>query len=203
LTGSSQQNLVIDFAHRQNIGLTINQADEVTRLNLTSVRMAENADDFEIARALCREWIDWHWHHYPSDWPKGADHPMDPQKFEAIVQDLPNLHQRPRGGIFIGSVDGNAAGCLMYHEAAAGIAEFKRMFVNENGRGYGLGRLMLERMFEQMISDGYQKVFFSSATFLTHARAMYERAGFLDIPHPAGFPNEWRDRVYFMERTLV
>jgi len=91
----------------------------------------------------------------------------------------------------------------MYHETAAGIAGFKRMFVNENSRGYGLGRLMLERMFEQMISDGYQKVFFSSATFLIHAKAMYERAGFLDIPHPAGFPDEWRDRVYFTERTLV
>ena len=172
-------------------------------MKLASVRMAENADDFDIARTLCREWLDWHWNHYPSDWPKAADHPMDPQKFETIVQDLPKLHRRPRGGILIGSVGGNAAGCLMYHEAVPGTAEFKRMFVNENGRGHGLGRLMLERMFEHMISDGYQKVFFSSATFLTHARAMYERAGFLGIPHPAGFPDEWRDRVYFMERTLV
>ena len=90
----------------------------------------------------------------------------------------------------------------MYSEAGPGVAEFKRMFVSEDGRGHGLGRLMLERMFEQMISDGHKKVVFSSAKFLTHARSMYESAGFVDVPHPEGFPDEWRQYVYFMERSL-
>jgi hypothetical protein len=54
-----------------------------------------------------------------------------------------------------------------------------------------------------MVDDGYGKVFFSSATFLTHARTMYEAAGFTGIPHPPGFPAELRDRVYFMQRTLL
>lgn len=170
-----------------------------------SIRMAEDAADFDVARALCREWLDWHWRHYPSDWPRGADHPMDPERFEAIVQELQSLHERPRGGIVIGSVDGRACGCVMYHAAGEETysAEFKRMFVSESGRGHGLGRLMLDYMFEKMIADGYRKVFFSSAEFLTHARAMYEGAGFSVIPHPMGFPDAWRKRVYFMERNLV
>ncbi len=75
--------------------------------------MAEDAGDFEVARKLCREWLDWHWRHYPSDWPTGADHPMNPERFEAIVQDLPALHGRPRGGILIGSVNGQAAGWIV------------------------------------------------------------------------------------------
>ena len=170
---------------------------------LISVRMAENEDDIDAVRALCLEWLDWHWRHYPSDWPTGEDHPMEPQHFEAIVQDLPKLHSRPRGGILVGSVDGNAAGGVMYQEVAEDVAEFNRMFVSEKGRGHRLGQRMLERMFEQMISDGYRKVVFSSATFLTHARAMYKAAGFVDMPHPPGFPEEWRERVYFMERDLV
>lgn len=90
----------------------------------------------------------------------------------------------------------------MYAEAGPCVAEFNRMFVREEGRGYGLGRLMLERMFEQMVLDGYEKVVFSSANFLTHARAMYESAGFVDMPHPQGFPDEWRKYVYFMQRSL-
>jgi hypothetical protein len=53
-----------------------------------------------------------------------------------------------------------------------------------------------------MVADGYERVFFSSATFLTHARAMYRKAGFVDMPHPRGFPDAWRDKVYFMERSL-
>ena len=90
----------------------------------------------------------------------------------------------------------------MYNEAEADVAEFNRFFVSEGGRGYRLGHLMLERMFEEMIAVGYRKVFFSSAKFLTHAKALYESAGFLDMPHPEGFPDEWRDYVYFMERPL-
>ena len=91
----------------------------------------------------------------------------------------------------------------MYAEAGPGVAEFNRMFVSEEGRGHGLGRLMLKRMFEQMVSDGYKKAVFSSAKFLTQARAMYESAGFVDMPHPQGFPDEWREYVYFMERSLL
>jgi GNAT superfamily N-acetyltransferase len=168
-----------------------------------SIRRAENAEDHDIARALCREWLEWHWNHYPADWPTGPDHPMHPDRFESVLQALPELHRRPRGGILIGSVDGQDAGCVMYHEAEDGVAEFNRMFVSGRGRGHGLGRLMLDEMFESLIADGYRKVFFSSATFLTHARAMYEGAGFTEMAPPAGLPVEWRDRVYFMERPLV
>ena len=91
----------------------------------------------------------------------------------------------------------------MYHEARDGVAEFKRMFVSENGRGHGVGTRMLHAMFQQMIADGYRSVFFSSATFLTHAKTMYGRAGFVDMQQPEGIPDHWKDRIYFMQRTLA
>ncbi|MGB7270757.1 MAG: GNAT family N-acetyltransferase [Albidovulum sp.] len=168
-----------------------------------AVRLASSEDDTEAARTLCQEWLEWHWENYPSDWPTGGDHPMDPVGFQKILKDLPDLHKRPLGGILIASVDGKPCGCVMYSPASSGVAEFKRMFVSPGGRGHGLGRKMLDRMFEQMATDGYARVFFSSATFLTHARAMYEDAGFVPMPHPAGFPDDWRDKVYFMERSLA
>ena len=168
-----------------------------------SVRLASSEEDIQTARTLCREWLDWHWDNYPADWPKGDDHPMDPVGFQKILSYLPNLHKRPLGGILIASVDGKPCGCVMYNQASAGVAEFKRMFVSAEGRGHGLGRKMLGQMFEQMATDGYTRVFFSSATFLTHARKMYVNAGFLPMSHPADFPDDWRDKVYFMERSLT
>ena len=167
------------------------------------VRIARDENDIEAARKLCEEWLDWHWENYPPDWPTGADHPMDPEKFEAILDDLSELHKRPRGGILVAFVDGDPAGCVMYSQAGPGVAEFNRMFVSTAGRGNGLGRKLLEVMFAQMVVDGYERVFFSSATFLMHARAMYEKAGFVNMAHPQGFPDAWRDKVYFMERSLV
>ncbi len=167
------------------------------------VRLARDDDEIDAARALCREWLDWHRKNYPTDWPPtDANHPMDPERFQTILAELPQLHKRPLGGILVASVDGIPAGCVMYSEARPGVAEFKRMFVSVAGRGKGLGRKLLDRMFEQMVADGYEKVFFSSAAFLTYARAMYKNAGFFDMPHPQAFPDAWRDKVYFMERSL-
>ena len=171
-------------------------------MNEVSIRLAETDEDVDIARELCREWLDWHWKAYPKDWPVEGN-PLDPEKFELVVADLHNLHARPKGAIVIASLDDHPVGCVMYNQAGPGVAEFKRMFVSEGGRGHGIGRLMLDRMFEQMIADGYETVFFSSAKFLIHARAMYESAGFSPIPHKPGFPEAWRDYVYFMERSLV
>lgn len=168
-----------------------------------TVRLANGEDDIEAARALCREWLDWHWENYPSEWPRGDDHPMNPVGFETILTKLPDLHKRPLGGILIAWVDGKPTGCVMYGEARPGIAEFNRMFVSAGGRGHRLGRKLLDHMLKQMTADGYSRVFFSSASFLTHARAVYEDAGFVPMPHPEGFPEEWRDKVYLMERALA
>ena len=87
---------------------------------------------------------------------------MNPVAFEATLENLPDIHKRPLGGILIASVDGTPSGCVMYSEAEPGVAEFKRMFVSVSGRGHGLGRKLLDAMFEQMVADGYQRVFFSS-----------------------------------------
>lgn len=165
-------------------------------------RMARDDRDFEVARALCREWLDWHWKAFPDDGPR-ENNPLAPETFQSIIDDLPQIHARPRGGILLAEVNGRPAGCVMYHELDPVAAEIKRLFVNEAGRGHGLGRLLLEQMFEQMIADGYRRVAFSSARFLTHARLLYESVGFRDIPHPEGFPEHLRRFVYFMERPLL
>ncbi|MEE4187801.1 MAG: GNAT family N-acetyltransferase [Roseobacter sp.] len=175
------------------------------------LRLARDATDIEAARELCREWLAWHWENYPADWPTptdpdwlvGVEHPMDPESFQTILDDLPERHKRPGGGIFVAYVNGHPAGCVMYNAARPGVAEFHRMFVSEKDRGNRLGEKLLNAMFAQMIADGYTRVFFSSATFLKHARTMYRNAGFVDMTHPEDFPHLWRDKVYFMERALV
>ena len=171
-------------------------------MSSVTIKMAQTDQDMEAARQLCREWMDWHWQVFPKDGPVEGN-PMNPETFEGVIEDLPQIHARPRGGILLGLVDGRPAGCVMYHEAKPDTAEIKRLFVNDAGRGHRLGRQLLERMFEEMIADGYQHVIFSSARFLTHARRLYESVGFVDMPHPSDFPEHLRDFAYFMRRPLV
>jgi len=165
------------------------------------VRLASCNADIEEARALCRQWLTWHWDNYPADWPTEGN-PMDPAGYEAVLRDLATLHARPLGAILIASLGGQPVGCVMYSQASPGVAELNRMFVNNAGRGQGIGRRLLDAMMDQMIQDGYRKAIFSSAHFLTHAKAMYAAAGFTEIPTPKGFPDLWAAYVYFMERDL-
>ena len=104
------------------------------------VRLASDKHDFDAARTLCLEWLDWHWKNYPAGWPRDDDHPMNSQRFKVALEALPDLYKRPLGGVLIASVDGEPAGCVMYGEASTGVAEFNRMFVSVSGRGHGQRR---------------------------------------------------------------
>lgn len=88
----------------------------------------------------------------------------------------------------------------MYEEMEPAVAEIKRLYVGPPGRGHGLGRPLLSKMFQNMADDGYKIVRFSSARFLTHARRLYTSVGFVDIPQPESLPEFLKDIVYFMER---
>ena len=167
-----------------------------------TIRFVKNQSDLNEVRRLCLDWLDWHWNAYPDDWPREGN-PMDPDDFRATLNELEKIHARPLGGMLLAALDGRAVGCVMYNQAESGVAEFFRMYVSDDGRGHGIGRIMLEHMFECMVADGYEKVRFSSAKFLTHARSMYEAAGFTSCPHPESFPEQWRPYVYFMERDLL
>ncbi len=167
-----------------------------------TIHMAENGADIEKARILCREWLDWHWNAFPEDGPTDGN-PMNPDAFEAVLDDLPQIHARPQGAILLAELAGMPVGCVMYHAAGKDTAEIKRLFVSEAGRGHRVGRLLLEAMFQEMYADGYRRVMFSSANFLTHARRLYESVGFEEMAQPPGFPEHFRDFVYFMERPLA
>ena len=70
------------------------------------------------------------------------------------------------------------------------------------GRGHGVGHILLTEMFLHMKKDGYERAQFSSARFLTHARDLYEKVGFEEIPLPQDIPDELAETVYFMEKAL-
>ena len=170
-------------------------------MKISRIRLAVTEADFDEARALGRSWVDWLLKVHPE-----LREPIlaywDPVEYAQTLAALPVVHARPKGAVLLADLGGSAVGCVMYLELEPGIAEVKRLFVDEAGRGHGLGRKLLEAMFDQMRGDGHQKVMFSSGHYLTHARKLYESAGFQDMPMPDDYPDEYRDLDYFMERSL-
>ena len=170
-------------------------------MKISRIRIADTEADFDEARALGRNYLNWLLKTYPE-----LREPIlayfDPVEYAQTLAALPVVHARPKGAVLLADLGGTAVGCVMYLEMQPGTAEVKRLFVDEAGRGHGLGRKLLEAMFEQMRRDGYQKVRFMSSHFLTHARKLYETVGFQDMPLPDDYPDEYRDLDYFMERSL-
>lgn len=162
-------------------------------------RRAATEADFDAARALCRHWVDWQLKAFP-EMREEILRVFEPVAYARTLADLPRIHAAPGGGVLLADLDGQPVGCVMYREMEPGVAEIKRLFVAEAARGHGLGRALIDALLDAARRDGYRIVRFSSARFLPHARALYESVGFVDIPHPDGFPDEMREIVYFMER---
>jgi len=167
----------------------------------TIIYRAETQADFDAARLLCQAWVDWQLKTFP-DLRDTILTAFEPAAYAKTMADLAHIHARPEGAILLARLNRRAVGCVMYHKMENGVAEVKRLFVDESGRGHGLGKALLLEMFTHMRHDGYAIARFSSARFLIHARALYDSVGFHDIAQPPDFPDTLRKVVYFMERAL-
>ncbi|MFT7674226.1 MAG: GNAT superfamily N-acetyltransferase [Gammaproteobacteria bacterium] len=127
---------------------------------------------------------------------------FEPIAYAQTLADLPKIHARPKGAILLADLEERPIGCVMYLEMEPGIAEVKQLFVDDSGRGLGLGKALLTEMLDRMRTDGHVATRFSSARFLTHARRLYESLGFAKTPHPPEFPKHLRQVDYFMQRPL-
>lgn len=172
-------------------------SERVATVTQLRIFPASTDRDFEDAKALCREWVEWQLKAYPEERDRIA------RKFQSgdygrTVENLAEIHSVPGAGLLLCKIGGATVGCVMYDRTDRQVAKVHRLFVRESGRGHGAGRALLEEMFSHMRSDGYTTARFSSARFLTHARRLYESMGFAEVPAPPEAP----PHVYVMERRL-
>ena len=166
-----------------------------------SIIIAASEVEFEAARDLCRDWVKWQVKVFPGR----KDiilKVFEPVEYANTLKNLSTIHARPKGAILLATLNKKYVGCVMYHELIPTTAEIKRLFVRESARGHGVGHLLLTEMFKCMKNDGYERTQFNSARFLTHARHLYEKVGFQEIPLPKGTPKGMAKTSYFMERNL-
>ena len=152
-----------------------------------AISLVETEAEIDAVRDLCRQWPEWLIETFPEN-EKNIRKKFFSGAYEDTLNALPQVHARPKGAMFLATLDGTPAGCVMYREKEPGQAEFNRMFVASFARGHRLGVRLMEVMLAQMKADGYGQAFFNSARFLTHARKMYEGLGFRDSPLPSGTP---------------
>mmetsp|Transcript_553 Transcript_553/g.1580 ORF Transcript_553/g.1580 Transcript_553/m.1580 type:complete len:177 (+) Transcript_553:1302-1832(+) len=98
--------------------------------------------------------------------------------YSALIADLPRIHARPKGEIFVADQASAVVGCAMYYEIAPGTCEIKRVFVDEAARGSGAGRALMQAGIDGATRDGYRRMVLDTVHTLPEAIALYEAMGF-------------------------
>src|SRR5580693_8917292 len=109
------------------------------------------------------------------------DFDLEFQDFQRELEDLPGEYAEPRGCLFLGFEDGNAAGCVALREFGDDVAELKRLYVRPQFRSSGLGRLLTQRIIEEARVRGYVRVLLDTVPSMTAAVALYGSLGFKPI----------------------
>ena len=92
-------------------------------------------------------------------------------------------------------------GCGAAKRMSGGYGEIKRMYVDPNARGLGVGRTLLEALESSLLADGIDVARLETGIRQPEALALYERCGYARIP-PFG---EYREDPLsvFLEKRLT
>lgn len=97
------------------------------------------------------------------------------------ARDLASL-TRPRGCFLVGVSEGQPVACGGVRRLDTDTLEIKRMWVHAAWRGAGLGSRVLRRLEELAAELGGRRVVLDTHRTLTEAMALYERAGYREVP---------------------
>ena len=98
-------------------------------------------------------------------------------------------------------VDAEVVGCGAVKRMPGGYGEIKRMYVEPNARGLGVGRTLLEALESSLLADGIEVARLETGVRQPEALALYERCGYMRVP-PFG---EYREDPLsvFLEKRLA
>ncbi len=109
----------------------------------------------------------------------------------------------PPGGCFLAALDGGRfAGCASFRPLAPGACEMHDVYARPAFRGRGIGALLVGRLVEEALDAGYAVMRLETATFMTHAHALYAAHGFRVREPYRDVPAELAAITIWMERPL-
>ena len=77
-----------------------------------------------------------------------------------------------------------------------GCAELQKLYLADRFKGRGLGYRLMERVEAEALRLGYRQIYLETHTNLAAAIHVYERAGYREIPRPAGVVHSTMNRFY-------
>jgi len=149
---------------------------------------AKTPAEIESARGIFREYESW----------LGLD--LCFQGFEEELAGLPGKYASPDGKLFLAHFGQHLAGCAALREIETGVCEMKRLFVCDEFRRFGIGRLLIDELITAAREIGYRAMRLDTyPAKMGKAVELYRRYGFVEIP---AYYNNPHEGVLFMELQL-
>ncbi len=104
------------------------------------------------------------------------------QNFAEEMASLPGAYSPPTGRLFFAELDGRPAGCIGIRAATEGVCEMKRLYVEPESRGNGVGRELALAAIKAAKSLGYRKVMLDTLPAMRIAVKLYRELGFKEAP---------------------
>lgn len=82
------------------------------------------------------------------------------------------------GGLLVADDDGTVVGCVAYEPWGDDRCRMKRMYVLDEARGKGVGRMLAEACLESARKDGFKVMVLDTTKSMDAARGLYASLGF-------------------------
>ena len=115
---------------------------------------------------------------------------------DTLVADAASFDE-PHGTFLVAWAHGHAVGCGGVHLLGGDTGEIKRMWIDPEWRGIGLGKALLSALEEHGARLGFTTIRLDTNSVLTTAIRMYETAGYKTIPryNDNPFAKHWFEKV--------
>ena len=122
------------------------------------------------------------------------------QGFDKELESLPGQYTPPAGRLFLSAHNSRIAGCIALKPLDPTTCEMKRLYLRDEFRGLGLGRIMALKLIEEARKIGYRTMMLDTIEDkMKSAVSLYRSLGF--IPCPPYYHNPI-EGVLYMELKL-
>lgn len=102
------------------------------------------------------------------------------QGFSEELATLPGAYSRPSGRLLLAVDARSILGCVGLRPLDGTDCEIKRLYVRREGRGVGVGRLLVTAVLDEARTVGYRRVLLDTLPSMSEAIALYRSFGFTD-----------------------
>jgi len=147
------------------------------------IAFAKTQKDYFNAKVLFKEYA------------KSLDFSLSFQDIDKELENIPGKYENPNGCIILVWDNLDTVGCVGMRPLENNSCEIKRLYLKPSYRGFGLGKILTEKVIEYCRKSGYIKVYLDTTTRMEPAINIYKSLGFVETsPY---YNNPLTDVIFF------